>query len=167
MKHFPLPKQSEAEFGFPENEIKKEEVSMLNKDRIRLMAKLAAYEQGQGKEDAPMGKYRRKDYVMLKMIRTFFYATIAFALLFLMDVLYDMEEWFSALYQMEYREYIIQIVAAYLLFLVFFEVVTWFVYNARYKKGYRNQKLYLSRLRKVEKLYEREEKLLPIDEWED
>lgn len=140
---------------------------MLNKDRIRLMAKLAAYEQGQGKEEAPMGKYRRKDYVMLKMIRTFFYASIGFLLLFLLDMLYDMEEWFSALYQMEYGEYILKIVAEYLVFMVFFEVVTWFVYNARYKKGSRNQKQYLNRLRKVERLYEREEKLLPIDEWEE
>ena len=140
---------------------------MLNKDRIRLMAKLAAYEQGQGKEDAPMGKYRRKDYVALKMIRTFFYASIAFVLLFLLDVLYDMEEWFNALYQMEYKEYIITLVVVYVLFLLVFEVITWIAYNARYKKGHKNQKQYLSRLRKVEKLYEREEKLLPIDEWED
>ena len=104
---------------------------------------------------------------MLKMIRTFFYASIGFLLLFLLDMLYDMEEWFSALYQMEYGEYILKIVAEYLVFMVFFEVVTWFVYNARYKKGSRNQKQYLNRLRKVERLYEREEKLLPIDEWEE
>ena len=131
------------------------------------MTKLAAYEQGQGKEDIPMGRYRRKDYVALKMIRTFFYATIAFFLLFLLKILYDMEGWINELYQMEYREYIIRILVEYVIFMLAYQAVTWVVYNARYRKGHENQRLYLGRLRKVEKLYEREEKLLPIEEWDD
>ena len=140
---------------------------MLNRDRIRLMTKLAAYEQGEGKTETSMGKYRRKDYVLLEMIRSFFFGTAAFAILFFLIVLYDMDAWVSSLYQMEYLPYLIRVVLEYAVFVGLYEWITWLVCRARYRKGRKNQKQYLARLKKVEKLYEREEKITPIEEWED
>lgn len=140
---------------------------MLNKERIRLMTQLAAYEQGEGKEYVPMSQYYRRDYVGLQMIKTFVYSTISFAVLFLLQILYQMESWMDSLYQMDYRAYLMGILIKYLIFVLVYQVIAWVVYSLRYKKGHKNQKLYQNRLKKVEKLYEREEKLLPIDEWDD
>lgn len=137
---------------------------MLNTERIRLMTKLASYEQGEGKEYMKMGQYYRQDYVGMQMIKVFFCSTIAFLILCLLCVLYQMEELGKLLYQTDYREYAVGLLVKYILFVLFYQVVAWVVYNIRYRKGSKKQKLYHNRLKKVEKLYEREEKLLPFDE---
>ncbi len=139
---------------------------MLNKERIRLMTKLAAYEQGEGKEYLPMGRFYRRDYIGFQMLKTLLYSTIAFGILFLLTFLYQMENIMEDLYQMDLREYIIGILVRYVIFVAVYQVIARVVYSRRYRKGHRSLKLYMSRLKKVEKLYEREETLLPLDDWE-
>ena len=127
---------------------------MLNTDRIRLMTKLAAYEQREGKEYMVMDQYYRRDYLVVQMIKTFFCSTVAFAVLFLLSVLYRMEEWLQELYQREYMEYITGIVVKYILFVVFYQIVAYIVYSLRYRKGHKKQRQYHNKLKKMEKLYE-------------
>jgi len=138
---------------------------MLNKDRIRLMTRLAVYEQGEGKEYMPMSRYYRKDYVGMQMIKTFFCSTIAFGILFVLSILYQLDTWLEELYQLDYQSYIISVLLQYAIFVVVYQIMAWVVYTLRYRKGQRKQKQYLSRLKKVEKLYEREERLTPLEEW--
>lgn len=137
---------------------------MLNKDRIRLMTRLAVYEQGEGKEYIPMSRYRRKDYVAVQMIKTYICSTIAFGILSLLRILYEAETWLETLYQMDYQEYAIDILIQYLFFTVVYQAIAWVIYSRHYQKGQKNLKQYHSRLKKVEKLYEREDKLLPLEE---
>ncbi len=136
---------------------------MLNTERIRLMTRLAAYEQGEGKEYMPMSQYYRGDYVGIQMIKTFLYSTIAFCIITALSILYRLDDLEKMLYQMDYYEYAKGFVVKYILFVVFYQVIAWIVANLRYRKGQKKQKLYYSRLKKVEKLYEREEKMLPVD----
>ncbi|MCI8280142.1 MAG: hypothetical protein HFI76_00225 [Lachnospiraceae bacterium] len=140
---------------------------MLNTERIRLMAKLAAYEQGEGKEAMQIGQYYRGDYVSVQMIKTFLCSTLAFIILLALSVLYQMEELGEVLYQINFADYGAGLLIKYVLFVVFYQVVAWAVYNLRYHSAAKKQKLYHSRLKKVEKFYEREEKLIPVDNWKD
>lgn len=137
---------------------------MLDKDRIKLMTRLAAYEQGEGKEYIPISRYRRKDYVLVQMIKTFFCSTIAFAILFLLNILYRADSWLDTLYQMDYQEYVFEVLAYYAVFTVGYQVIAWLIYGNRYQKGQRNLKQYQSGLKKIEKMYEREEKQLSLEE---
>lgn len=41
---------------------------MLNEERVKMMIKLASYEEGQGKEDFKVNSYYRKDYVSFRTI---------------------------------------------------------------------------------------------------
>lgn len=140
---------------------------MLNKERIRLMTKLAAYEQGEGKEYMPMSRFYRRDYIGFQMIKTLLYSTIAFGILFLLTFLYQMESFLESMYQMDLQEYIVGVLVKYIIFVMVYQVIARVVYSRRYRKGHKSLKLYLNRLKKVEKLYEREETLLPIDDWEE
>ena len=140
---------------------------MLNKERIRLMTKLAAYEQGEGKEYMPMSRFYRRDYIGFQMIKTLLYSTIAFGILFLLTFLYQMESFLESMYQMDLPEYIVGVLVKYIIFVTVYQVIARVVYSRRYRKGHKSLKLYLNRLKKVEKLYEREETLLPIDDWEE
>lgn len=136
---------------------------MLNTERIRLMTRLAAYEQGEGKEYMPMSQYYRRDYVGIQMIKTFLYSTVAFCLLVVLSVLYQIDDLEKMLYQMDYYELAKGFVVKYILFVVLYQVIACVVANLRYRRGHKKQKLYYSRLKKVEKLYEREEKMPPVD----
>lgn len=45
---------------------------MLDEKRVKLMTKLALYEETQGKDDFKVSEYYRKDYVGMHMICTFY-----------------------------------------------------------------------------------------------
>ena len=130
----------------------------MNQERVRLMTRLAAYEQDKGKDYMKMDQYFRKDYLALHMIKTFLCSTLAFAVLFLLSVCYRMEDWFQELYQGDYTGYLVKLVAEYVLFVLFYQIVAWIVYSLRYKKGHKLQRQYHSQLKKLEKIYEKEEK---------
>ena len=49
---------------------------MLNEERVKMMIKLASYEEGQGKEDFKVNSYYRKDYVSFRTIVTLIWTTI-------------------------------------------------------------------------------------------
>ena len=53
---------------------------MLNEEKIKIMNKLAMYEQGEGKKYLPVSKYYRSDYIGLAMIKNFFLVTIGYCL---------------------------------------------------------------------------------------
>ena len=64
---------------------------MLNEEKIKLMTRLAAYEQKNGKRDIRLSKYYRSDYVRFQMLNTILCGTIAFVILVVMYILYHTE----------------------------------------------------------------------------
>ena len=57
---------------------------MINKRKVRLMARTAMYLKHEGTEDIPKSKYYRKDYVSLHMWLTAIAVTIAYFLLLIL-----------------------------------------------------------------------------------
>lgn len=129
----------------------------MNEERIRLMTKLAAYEQGRGQEDMAINQYYRRDYVALQMIKTFVCSTIAFGILILLYVLYQMDALTALLYQTDYRDYLVRLVVLYVVFTIVFQAIAFTVSTYRYRRAHREQKQFLSRLKKVARLRESEE----------
>ena len=52
------------------------EVVMLNNRKVRLMTRLAIYEQTEGKEDVRISKYFRTDYVRLNVLKSIVAVTV-------------------------------------------------------------------------------------------
>ena len=132
---------------------------MLNEERIRLMTKMASYEEGIGKEYLPMKQYYRRDYVSLEMLKTFFTSTIAFGILCLCWILYEMENITEVLNNGDLIYFGISILVKYLIFIVIYLVIAFLVYNRRYTKATRSVKTYYSILKRVQRLREKEEKV--------
>lgn len=137
---------------------------MLNKERIRIMTKLAAYEQNEGKKYLPMSKYYRKDYVGVQMIKTFICSTLAFMILFLLQILYGLDSWIAQFYQLSMVEIGNTVFIQYIIFVLVYQMIAFVHYNHKYSKGRKSIKQYQAKLKKIEKLYEREEKLHSVDE---
>lgn len=49
---------------------------MINEEKVKIMTKLAMYEQGKGRKYLPVSKYYRSDYIGLALIKNFFLVTI-------------------------------------------------------------------------------------------
>ena len=49
-----------------------EEQDMINEEKVKIMTKLAMYEQGKGRKYLPVSKYYRSDYIGLALIKNFF-----------------------------------------------------------------------------------------------
>ena len=58
------------------NEFFYEESGMINEEKIKVMTKIAMYEQGEGRKYLPISKYYRSDYIGLALIKNFFLVTL-------------------------------------------------------------------------------------------
>ena len=137
---------------------------MLSEERIRLMTKMASYEEGEGKKYMPIKQYYRKDYVTLGMIKTFITSTIAFGILFLCWILYEMENITEFLADRDLTEFGMFILMIYLIFAACYQVIALIVYNWRYTKASASMKEYHSVMKKVARLQEKEERSLPLED---
>ena len=51
---------------------------MINEEKVKIMTKIAMYEQGKGRKYLPVSKYYRSDYIGLALIKNFFLVTIGY-----------------------------------------------------------------------------------------
>lgn len=137
---------------------------MLSEERIRLMTKMASYEEGEGKEYMPIKQYYRKDYVTLGMLKSFITSSIAFGILFLCWILYEMENITEILASRDLTELGIFVLAIYIGFVAVYQVIALLVYNRRYTRATLSIKEYHSLMKKVQRLQEKEERSLPLED---
>ncbi len=120
---------------------------MLNKERIRLMTRMAAYEERQGRKDIAISGYFRGDYISFQLLKSAIYATVGFALAVAMYVLYNMETFLEDFYKMDILEFLKGILSKYCLVLAIYLVISYFVYSYRYYRARRHVKQYNQLLR--------------------
>ncbi len=131
---------------------------MLNEERIKLMTKMACYEACEGKKNVAVGSYFRSDYIGLQVIKSVISATIAFAILFGMFILYDFEEFMADLYKIDLLAYGRSVIVYYLIFVTAYGVISYGVYTYRYTRARRSLKRYYNNLKRLAYLYDREGK---------
>ena len=132
---------------------------MVNEERLQHMIKMAVFDKEDGKECRPMAQYARNDYVALKLLGSFVTGTIAFGLLFVMWALYETEELLDTLNTMNLTGFLIPLAIKYVIFLFFYMMITYIVYQKRYTDGRKKVKKYYNSVKKLNRLYEREDKL--------
>lgn len=143
---------------------------MVNEERLRPMVKMAMFDKNDGAECKPMIEYAREDYVAMQLLGSFITGSIAFAILFGMWALCDIDKVLSVLNTGKIMEFVVGVGIRYGIFLVVYLVVTYIVYHIRYSKGRKKVKKYYASLKKINNIYAREDKIkVPAqrdDEWE-
>ena len=129
---------------------------MINEERAYLMTQMARYEQKKAGYDLRIGNHFRGDYLSGQLLESFFCATIVYAAILAVYVLYHFEEMMVRLYGQELQEFLKQAGLCYVLFLVVFLLITALVYNRRYKHAVDDLNLYYKALDKLAKEYEQE-----------
>lgn len=135
---------------------------MINEERVREMSKLAMMDQAETRKDRQMREYYGSDYVAKEMIISLFTGTIAFALIITLGLLgagEDAVDTISSVISSNFLETGKQFVFLYLAFMALYLLITVMVYRARYHAGRLEQRKYSKHLKRLTKLYSREEKI--------
>lgn len=130
---------------------------MLNEKRIRLMTKLARYENGQGKEDLRIGRYYRGDYLGMALFKNFFLTSIGYAVVLGMIAAYFSDYLMDNVHKMNLVMLAVAVVGGYIITMAVYSVVTYTIYSLRYSRAKRGIKAYDQKLSELAGLYEREE----------
>ena len=126
---------------------------MINQDRLRLMTRLAAYEEHEGKKCMAIADFFRGDYIGWNIIKTIVSATIAFIIIIGMALYYDMEVLMQDIYKMDLMGFGKQILIYYLVFIAIYAVIAYIVYSVRYYRAKKSLKKYFNRLKQLAALY--------------
>lgn len=133
---------------------------MLNEERIKLMTKMAAYEENEGRKNMATGSYFRGDYIELQILKSVFSATIAYLVLFAMFIYYDFEVFMQNIYKMDLIEFGKNTLLYYFVFVVAYAVISYIVYSYRYSKAKKSLKRYFYNLKQLAALYDLESRKL-------
>lgn len=130
---------------------------MVSEKRIKLMTKLASYEEGEGREDLQISVYHRKDYTSLQTIISIIWFTVGyviavgFALLILMsgDILNMMS--FKMLIELG-----LGVIGLYLSVILIGGILAYSFYKKKYMKAYGRAKRYNHNLLRLLDMYQKE-----------
>lgn len=127
---------------------------MIDQERVREMTKLASYEKREGKEHHIAMQYFRSDFTARHLLKAFFYATAAYALIFILWCVYHMETLLENIDTMDLIGLGKSALVIYLLFIAFYLFIVDIYANLYYAKCQRSIRRYYRRLRRLEQLYD-------------
>lgn len=130
---------------------------MLDEEKIRLMTKLARYENGEGKEELRIARYYRSDYIGLALFRNFFLASLGYLVILLLTGSYFADFFVKKFHTLHVTGIGILVVAGYLLMIGVYSAITYTIYTVRYGRAKKGAASYERRLKELEKLYDRKE----------
>ena len=131
---------------------------MINEEKVKIMTKIAMYEQGKGRKYLPVSKYYRSDYIGLALIKNFFLVTIGYVMAIAAVAVYFGEYLMENLHKMDLVSLGIYIIIGYVAALVGYSIMTYIQYSVKYFKAKKSVKEYYTQLTELSKIYTREEK---------
>ena len=120
------------------------------------MVKLQAFSDRQGKEYFPVVKYFRGDYVGLHMLKGFISGTVAYGIMLLMWGISNMEMLMENAHTMDLKQFAIDILQRYLLFLVIYLAVIFVCAEIKYTRARKEIKKYNRHLKRLIGSYKRD-----------
>lgn len=129
---------------------------MLNNSKIRLMTKLAIYEEENGKEDIRLSKYYKTDYVRFQVLKTVISATVGYAIILLMIFLYKSEYIIKHAVDLNYKLIGTYILGIYIMIATIYGFGAMLGYSIKYDSSRKKLARYYKLLRRLSQLYNEE-----------
>lgn len=129
---------------------------MLNNRKVRLMARLAMYEQNEGKEDVRISKYFRTDFVRLNVLKTVVAITLGYLLILLLLIVYHSEYLIREAVTLDYEGMFSRYAGIYIIILTVYCSVTMIGYMIKYRTSRKKLAKYFRMLRRLRSLYREE-----------
>jgi len=129
---------------------------MLDKNRIRLMMKMAAYEKTKAKLDLNISNYYKKDYVSFNTLLTALWITLGYILIIGLVAICSLDYLMKDLTVTKIITVAAVVVGVYIVLLVIYSVCTANFYKARHNKAKQRIKRYYRDLSHLEKMMTKE-----------
>ena len=129
---------------------------MINEEKLKLMTKLAMYEQNEGRKAFSLNKLFKRDYVSLYIIQTAVITTICYVMLLFVWVIYKVDYFMANIAQVNIPVLIAVIVIIYLILMAFYLIFAYFYYTKKYNKIKKNLVNYYDNLKVLQKIYKNE-----------
>lgn len=129
---------------------------MLDKNRIRLMTKMAQYEKSLAPEDLKISSYYKKDYASLNTLITVIWITIGYALAAGLVILCNVDALLKDLTMTKLFIMIAVAVGTYIILLVVYCVCASSFYKSKHNKAKQRVKMYYRDLSRLGKMYMKE-----------
>ncbi len=130
---------------------------MLNNRKVRLMTRLAIYEQTEGKEDVRISKYFRTDYVRLNVLKSIVAVTAGYLLILLLLIVYHSEYLIREAVTLDYRGMVSKYAGIYIIILTVYGALGMIGYMIKYRASRKKLAKYFRMLRRLRSLYREEE----------
>lgn len=143
---------------------------MIQQDKLKTMTQLALYEKKRGKKDLTIYTYQREDFIRFQGLKTMIATTIAFLIIIGFIVAWNLEVIISHFDTYDYKRIGLIILAAYIVFLIFFMKITSNQSRDTYNEVRPRVRKYYRNLKKMEEFYEEEDKVrkeFEKGEWRD
>jgi len=109
--------------------------SMIDEGKVLRMTRMASYEKRGGRKDKAVAKYFKGDYVGMHLLVSFLAITGAFVAVIAAYICFSFEEVMASLYTMNLLEIGKKCLFYYVIALVVYLVITYVIYQQRYKKS--------------------------------
>lgn len=120
---------------------------MLDKNKIILMTAISVYEEKDGKDDLSISGYFRGDYMGAEVLKGAICGTIAFAIVFAMYMLYDLETFMVDFYKMDVVAFAQGVLKKYIISVAIYTVISYFVALYKHNRSKKHVENYKSALR--------------------
>ena len=131
---------------------------MLDERKVKLMTKLALYEETYGKEDFKISSYYRKDYAGLHVIYAFLSVSVGYVCLVALLLLAGVEDIMSNMSNGLILFLFLIILAGYVGVVIVYCGIASHIYNEKHKKARKRVKKYNHNLIQLLKMYEKEKR---------
>ncbi|MGN1166052.1 MAG: hypothetical protein ACI4S2_06495 [Lachnospiraceae bacterium] len=131
---------------------------MLDERKVRLMTKLALYEQTQGKEDFKISEYYRKDYAGMHVFTSILWVTVGYVCVAILVVLAGLEALMDSMSNSLMIMLMLIFIVGYVGTVVIFGIISSHIYNQKHKEARMRVKKYNHDLTRLLRWYEKENK---------
>ncbi|MCI8517210.1 MAG: hypothetical protein HFG75_10135 [Hungatella sp.] len=132
---------------------------MLNEEKIKLMTGIGMFEKREGKRVFLSNRFFRSDYIGRYLLRGFLGFTFCWLMGTALVVLYRAESFLSAFDFRILQDFLGMYVTGYAGGLALYLLITCVVYWRRYEYAARGMKVYVAKLKRLEKRYELQGKM--------
>ncbi len=130
---------------------------MLDESRIRLMTRMASYEDTEGKKTIPIAGYFRGDYIWFNVIMTAISTTVAFIVGLAVYIYYNVETFVAQIYKLDIMAVGKKVLSVYLIILGVFCLFAYIFYSWRHDRAKKSLQGYYQALRRLSAAYEEED----------
>ena len=131
---------------------------MLNEKRLKLMTRMAIYENHEGKDDFKMNEYYQKDYASLTTWISIIWATIGYGIIIGAVLFVFLDKIFSVASLSGLLIIAGTIVIGYLMLIVIVGIISYNFYKKKYLEARKRIKRFNNNLTRLGKMYEKEKR---------